>query len=276
MSNLFQIRQKISQRIPPDKRHIIQDVLYFFLYNVTPIRRCFFFNSGYVPSNDELADIEPFKDEILQATLCDVILWQNCKTHISPEAEILEIGCGLGGALHLARMRYPDARITAIDKSNAAVRRARKRAKDLDVTIQCSAAQDTPFENDRFDFIYSVGTASYVGLPPFVKEVSRIIKPGGIVSFSSGYTNATFQKHEKKIKKLCKDYGFELVSMSDITKNVFDAITADAGRREKLISKVPSPFRGYARDWADMPGTMRYQQYVEGKRLDYICALKKT
>jgi len=280
MSSLYVLKRHIQRRLPPRLQHKMQEWIYFCLYRLSPARHQNFFNSGYTPAGEPWTDLAPFSREPLQAQLYDEVL-----SHFPEELRgaeqsgrlrILDIGCGLGGGIQVARHRFPHAHITGVDVDRTAIGICRKRLRAFDrVEVIAGSARDLPFEDATFDLIFSVGAAGYVGLRPFLEEASRVLKSDGTLSFSVGYTGKLFEKQERFLMRQAKANGLAVTAVRDITQNVFDAITEDCPRRLELINRVPRPFRGYAMAWADMPGSIRYQEYAEGRRLDFIAACVK-
>ncbi len=276
MALLYDLKQKLRRALPPSVRPKVEEAIYLYLYNFSPARRQNFFNGGYAPAAERFVNTPPFDKEPLQATLYDYVLWEMAAPHGGPRGDILDIGCGLGGGCRIAAERYPNARITGVDASGAAVRASRKRLADLpNVDVVRGNGRELPFKDASFDFIFSVGAASYIGMPEFFREASRVLRPGGLLSFSVGYTAASFPRQVRAVNEHSAAAGLDVLEIKNITEHVFAAIDADVPRRQALIDKTPSMFRGYAREWGDMPGTARYQQYVNGRRLDYVVICRK-
>ena len=276
MSFLFTLKRHFQRRLPRPLQRKLQQTIYVVLYRLSPARHQNFFNSGYAPVSEWLKTCPPFDREPLQATLYDRVLdgWADA-SGASPRS-ILDIGCGLGGGMRVAAHRFPGSSIVGLDVNATAAQVARRRLRELDgARVEIGNALSQPFEDGRFDLVFSVGAAGYVGLKPFMKEATRVLAPGGVLSFSAGYTDAGFEEHRLMVQAEAGKLGLELVEVTDITANVFAAIDADVPRRRALIDRVPWPFRGYALAWADMPGSMRYQEYVDGRRLDYLVVCRK-
>lgn len=276
MSFLYDLKQKFRRALPRSVRPKVEEAIYVFLYAFSPARRAHFFNSGFSPASSRFTGAHPFADEPLQATLVDYVLNAMPEGVEGPRTRILDIGCGLGGGLRLAAERYPEAEIVGIDASAPAVRISRRRLADLKaVRVIKGNGRALPFDGGAFDFIFSIGAASYIGMPPFLKEAARVLEPDGVLTFSVGYTTSNWERQVQAIHAFSNDAGLDVVKMENITAHVFAAIDEDAPRRQALIDRVPKPFRGYADDWADMPGTKRHQQYVDGFRLDYAVVCRK-
>ncbi|WP_306030706.1 class I SAM-dependent methyltransferase [Stappia sp. MMSF_3263] len=277
MSRLYLLKRRFQRKLPESLQRKFQEAIYFALYRLSPARHQNFFNSGFSPADETLSNLSPFDQEPLQATLYDQVLWSLTRDAEKREwNDILDIGCGLGGGMQVAARRFPDARITGVDVNGSAVSVCRKRLQVFpNLTVKQASARELPFADASFDMIFSVGTASYVGMPAFVAEAARVLRPGGTLSFSLGYTDKAFANQIRVANALARENGLRVQQIVDITKNVFAAIAEDVPRRLALIDRVPGPFRGYALDWADMPGTMRYQEYVEGRRLDYAVVCER-
>jgi ubiquinone/menaquinone biosynthesis C-methylase UbiE len=276
MSHLYALKRKLQRRLPASYQFKLQEVIYFALYRLSPARHQNFFNSGYAPVHPELLGIEPFSREPLQATLYDFVLREIVSDIIADHDTILDIGCGLGGGLRLAEHHYPGSSLTGLDVSSTAVHICRSRLGDLpNASVLSGSGRELPFPDNSFDFIFSVGAAGYISLADFLREATRVLRPGGTLSFSVGFTNASFEQHQKKMTSYARRLNLNLQKIINITENVFAAIDEDTSRRMALIEQVPRILRGYALNWADMPGTTRYQEYVEGRRLDYAAVFTK-
>lgn len=101
-------------------------------------------------------------------------------------ARILDLGCGLGhNTLPLAR-EYPEAEVVAVDISAPMLRYGHARAKALgvdNVTFVQANAEALPYPAGGFDFIYStmfLHETSYVALRRILREVERLLAPGGV------------------------------------------------------------------------------------------------
>lgn len=90
----------------------------------------------------------------------DRIRWAVEMLEISPSDEILEIGCGPGGAVSLVCDRLGDGHITAIDRSATAVRRTSERNAEHIASgtaiVEHADLIDLAAEERRFDKIFAV------------------------------------------------------------------------------------------------------------------------
>ncbi|MBN1222690.1 MAG: class I SAM-dependent methyltransferase [Candidatus Aminicenantes bacterium] len=111
-------------------------------------------------------------------------------------ARVLDAGCGIGQpALLLADEVGPAGHVTAIDRCGTFLIHAGQIAKNADLSDRISFREgdlkELPFDNHQFDWAWSADCAGYpsVGEPlPLLKELSRVVKPGGgiaVIAWSS-------------------------------------------------------------------------------------------
>lgn len=96
--------------------------------------------------------------------------------------EVLDLGCGSGGYLPLVSAH--DCEYHGCDFSESMIDAARERAVDIGVadrtSFEVADAADTPYPDDRFDVVFSVGLLEYFEDPDdLLREISRILRPGG-------------------------------------------------------------------------------------------------
>lgn len=99
---------------------------------------------------------------------------------------ILDLGAGLGhNTLPVAKL-FPDAQLTAVDVAAPMLRYGHARARSLgvsNVTFVQANVEALDFPDHSFDFIYStmfLHETSFKALPQVLKEVKRLLAPGGI------------------------------------------------------------------------------------------------
>lgn len=104
---------------------------------------------------------------------------------ISPEMEILEIGCGIGDtACFFAQNLVPEGHVTAFDPSPDLIEIANGRAADLglkNITFVCARAQDFEFAAERFDMAHTRYVLSYLSdAADVLRETYKSLKPSGV------------------------------------------------------------------------------------------------
>lgn len=96
---------------------------------------------------------------------------------------MLDIGCGGGATLQRLLKRSQGAKVYGIDISEDSVAKAREVNKaqlDKQVFIEQGTVSQLPYEDAKFDLVTAVETVYFwPNLLECVKEVRRVIKPGG-------------------------------------------------------------------------------------------------
>jgi SAM-dependent methyltransferase len=255
--------------------HLFDLAAYEFLYRLSPARNLRFFNSGYLPlADDLLIEVAP-KNEAPSAMMYHLVA-RTLIGKCDPEPTIiLDVGCGQGGGiLYLSRL-FPSAQITGTDRNRSVVKLANKAFLNrVQLKAKVAIGTNLGFKDDSMDLVLSVGAPTYFGLKKFVAEAARVVSPGGTVAFSAGYRQGNHRQIETEIRTAAKKYGLDFLCYKNITPNTFASLRADIPRREKLLKRVPWPFRLYGNKWADLPGSAEYDEYETGKRADFAVVLK--
>jgi len=101
---------------------------------------------------------------------------------LAPDASILDVGCGKGFLLHELSLLLPDARVRGFDISEYAIASSKPEVREH---LFVHRAEDpTPFADDEFDLVISLGTLHNLPIGPLkaaVNEVSRVGKRGYIL-----------------------------------------------------------------------------------------------
>lgn len=102
----------------------------------------------------------------------------DCLNRLGGRKKVLEIGCG--SAINLKRIKRDrtDAECYPLDRSPVAIELAKKEFPDACVA-EC---EKTPFEDKKFDLIYSSGVLEHLASEAaFLKEMRRILKDDGLL-----------------------------------------------------------------------------------------------
>ncbi|MFP3866646.1 MAG: malonyl-ACP O-methyltransferase BioC [Desulfobacteraceae bacterium] len=102
-----------------------------------------------------------------------------------PRYRILEIGCGTGYLTHLLRRAFPEAHLTAVDLSAAAVQACRRHLGDDPRIDWLVGDGEQPFRG-RFDLITSNSVFQWYNQPAqSCRSYQEHLNPGGWLMFSS-------------------------------------------------------------------------------------------
>ena len=110
--------------------------------------------------------------------------WGLQQVTIKNDAAILDVGCGGGRTIQKLAIMAPQGKVMGVDYSTASVAVARETNADEiktgHVQIQQGSVAALPCPNDTFDLVTAVETHYYwPDLPASVREVLRVLKPGG-------------------------------------------------------------------------------------------------
>ena len=110
--------------------------------------------------------------------------------NIGPDSFVLDAGSGTG----IVTLGFQDAgfrprKMIAFDLSGNSLKIAREqfeKEKKIDASnIQCVQGNvlELPFDDDSFELVLTCGVLEYVSLDAGLKELSRVLKPGGRLVF---------------------------------------------------------------------------------------------
>jgi SAM-dependent methyltransferase len=274
--DLLRVSNSISRRLFGFAFHLFDLVAYEVLYRLSPARKHWFFNGGYLPLDDDFRQLPQFAGEAHCAMMYHQAGHSQIRGLIRDPASILDVGCGQGGGLVYLAHLYPGARLCGTERSRSAVALSRRRtAPFLAADIRAGENALRGFEPAQFDLVVSVGAPTYFGLTRFVREAERVLRPGGVISLSGGYRQGDHGAIERELRAAAQEMGLDFISYRNITPHTFASLKADLPRREIEIAKVPWPFRLYAVKWADMPGSQEYHEYETGLRADFAAVMRK-
>jgi len=95
---------------------------------------------------------------------------------LKPGDRILDIGCGKAFLLHDFTLAVPDVHVAGIDISEYGIEHAKP---EIAEHLRVGLAQDLPWEDNSFDFVYSINTFHNLRAPELqkaVREMERVSK----------------------------------------------------------------------------------------------------
>jgi SAM-dependent methyltransferase len=137
----------------------------------------------------------------------------------------LDVGTGTGTVALLLAREFPQARVRGVDISEQMIRRARDRV-GLDpegrIAFRVGDAAALPWDEDSFDLV------AQLNMPPFFKEVARVLRPGGHAVIAASWGSATpFWTPESVLRR-----GFRRHGMTEVESG-----TAGAG--SFFVARLP-------------------------------------
>jgi len=130
---------------------------------------------------------------------------------------MLDVGCGRGGTIYVAKTFFKPKRLVGLDLSHNAIEFDRRVHRDSRVEFHEGDAEKLPFDNGSFDVVTNVESShSYPSIHSFYSEVFRVLKPDGYFL----YTDLLPVLKAEHCLGLLKHLGFVLERQRDITRNV--------------------------------------------------------
>jgi len=117
---------------------------------------------------------------------------------LRPGARVLDVATGTGHVALAAARRFCD--VTGIDYVPALVETAQRRAavETLDIDFQVADAENLPFEDNSFDYVFSaIGVMFTADHQRAADELVRVCRPGGRIAVAS-WTPTGFLGHVLK------------------------------------------------------------------------------
>jgi len=104
------------------------------------------------------------------------------KMRVTPEARVLDVGCGSGWATRLLADYAFNGRVTGIDISDEMVRLARESSKShAHVEYEVASAEQLPFGDYEFTHAFSMESLYYYrDIPKALAEIHRVLKGSGL------------------------------------------------------------------------------------------------
>jgi len=143
-----------------------------------------FANQDYAPYADDLSiNPEMFRRYRTPSDLWD---WRQLAALLMGELsgkDLLDLACGMGEeSVYFAKL---GARVTGIDISDVGIASLKKRAAfhRLDITALEMRVDPTSFPDDSFDRVHGLGILHHVGIEAGLREVDRLLRPGGLGVF---------------------------------------------------------------------------------------------
>jgi ubiquinone/menaquinone biosynthesis C-methylase UbiE len=177
---------------------------------------------------------------------------------------VLEVGCGHGGgASYLTRYLHPAA-YTGMDLNPRGIEFCRRTHNMPGLEFIQGDAQALPFPDDSFDAVINVESShSYPDFPGFLREVARVLVPGGHFL----YTDLRIASSVTEWDRQLAEAPLTMLARRDINAGVvrgFDQWWRSGKTRETFERVVPTLLRGMIKGAMGAPGPGLYRAMQNG------------
>lgn len=151
----------------------------------------------------------------------------------TPPARIVDLGCGPGIASRSLKQRWPKAEVIALDLALPMLQQARREQRLLRRFERvCADVRQLPLADASCDLLFSNLCFQWVeDLPALLDELRRVLRPGGMLLFSS-FAEGTLDELREAFA--VADPGQSHVSRFAKVQQIGDAVLA-AGFRDPVL-----------------------------------------
>ena len=180
------------------------------------------------------------------------------------EMTLLEVGCGRGGGISYIAGCLKPRHAIGIDICMPAIQFCERHNREQNVSFRCGDAAQLPVADNEVDAVINVESSHrYPDMPQFLREVRRVLKPGGYFAFTD------FRAHDAvdALRRQFREAGFEIVEHDTITGQVLRALELDNQRKLDMIERlVPRILHKPAREFASVVDSASYRSLADGHR----------
>jgi ubiquinone/menaquinone biosynthesis C-methylase UbiE len=189
------------------------------------------------------------------------------------DRDVLEVGSGRGGGASFVKRYHQPRRMMGVDFSARAIRYCRKQHRIEGLSFVHGDAEALPLEDETFEAVINVESSHcYGSMPAFLREVNRVLRPGGYFLFA----DFRAAKDCDRLHAQIEETGMELLQQQDVTRNVLEALRQDSKRKQALIKRsVNRHLIRLFRKFAAVEGSEVFEGFRSGAIVYRRYALRK-
>lgn len=175
--------------------------------------------------------------------------------------DVLEVSCGHGGGSRYVAHYIHPRRMLGVDINDKAVEMCRARHNEPGLEFAVGNAVDLPLADSSFDAVISIEASHrYPSFETFLREVYRLLRPGGHLMFADLRWE---EGGQRAMLSALKQSGMSVISMEDLTPMVVELLNEFASqRRASMTAIIPGPLLVEALDNSAVPGSPLYQAFT--------------
>jgi ubiquinone/menaquinone biosynthesis C-methylase UbiE len=256
--------------ISPSFKKALWKKVYEFLASRYPTEEWTFMNYGFASLDGNQPELKN-EDE---KNRYFIQLYNHVVSSVSLKGKnVLEVGSGRGGGSEFIMRYFNPKKMIGLDYSENAVNFCEKNYTADGLSFKCGDAEKLPFEDSSFDAIVNVESSHcYSSVPQFVKEVKRVLKPGGYFLFADFRDAVDLGLLEEEL--VASD--LEVIHKENISKQVVNGL--DEFNVEKM-ARFETVFGSWLKkplsEFAGMKGSAMYEALKSGETVYYHFVLKK-
>ncbi|HQG56064.1 MAG TPA: class I SAM-dependent methyltransferase [Bacteroidales bacterium] len=253
----------------PNIRWILFRIWYWYISKTDKNARVLFMNYGYHDKNQQ---IKIDKDDELNRY--SIQLYHHLASEVEIENKsIVEIGCGRGGGLSYISKKFSPSSAVGIDLCHKAISFCKRFYSDRKILFFKGDAQKLFLNNNSCDIVINVESSHrYNDMKAFLREVYRILKPGGYFLFTD------FRQSDKieDLKKHLEISNFEILKERFINNEVIAALELDDPRKRNLVKLLAPKFlQKIALNFAAVKGSDSYNKFISNRFVYFSYVLRK-
>jgi ubiquinone/menaquinone biosynthesis C-methylase UbiE len=229
----------------------------------------FFLNYGYVPDGSPSFARAEVPNAYFNRASVRLMLEVIADASIDGR-DVLDVGCGRGGMVHVLCEFLSPAKVCAVDLSSAAIAFCRHAHKYPVAEFSEGDAERLSYPANSFDVVTNVESSScYPNIFSFYREVFRVLRPGGRFLYTDCLPAGRMQEAIAYLSSL----SFEIEQDRDITANVLLSCDQVAAARSAAYSAAQQG--GELDNFLGAPGTPNYEYMRAGLRVYRILKVRK-
>jgi len=234
-------------------------LLYWYLNKLDKQKQLTFMNFGYAEPGEEIRLNPEFEKNRYPVQLYHHL----CQLSEIENKDLVEVGSGRGGGLaYIAKTHRPSSAI-GIDLEKSAVAFSNKHHTLPNLHFIAGNAQQLPLEDNSCDVLINVESSHrYLSPQLFVREVKRVLRPGGYFLF----TDFRYADEWPIMMNILETSGLDILFERDITQNILDSLDRDSARRIELVKNfVPRILQKEILNFSGTKGTQTYHTFLTRK-----------